>query len=171
MSNGNNGNGNGNGNGYHSYNGDGGELERYEESLRVKFQVAKDSFPETLDFVVTGILEEIIQLRTWREDVKRRSPNADTSVISEKIVKAWKVFGDFIIEQQKLSVSEKFSFNSPYVSELVRSILDSVQNVLIELKVEPNNINVFYQKLNTRMVNLEEEVEKRVISKSLNSGK
>lgn len=145
-------------------------LLKYEETIKYKLAKAEGRSVDIIGLILSGIAEEIDALRVARIRTARRHGDNSAS-ISEKIVKAYKVLGDLVIEQRKLAISENFSFSSPYVVEIVRSMMDSVNNVLIELKVDENQKNVFFHRLTQKMNNLEEEVEKRVNnSKSLNPG-
>lgn len=137
-----------------------GDFLRPEDRVQDKIEKAFSGGSDFFAVIISGLAEEIDSMRIARRKMERAK--GDASYISDKIVRAYKILGDMVIEQKKTMTDSSFSFNNPYVVELIRAMLSSVNDVLSDLKVNENEREVFFHKINQRLIDIEERVTKTI---------
>jgi len=133
---------------------------RPEDRVQDKIEKAFSGGSDFFSIIISGLAEEIDSMRIARRKMERAK--GDGSYISDKIVRAYKILSDLVIEQRKSVTDSSFSFNNPYVVELIRSMLSSVNDVLCDLKVNDNEREVFFHKINQRLIDIEDRVTKTI---------
>ena len=139
-----------------------GEFLRPEDRVQDKIEKAFSGSSDFFSIIMSGLAEEIDSMRSARRRTEKTK--GDASYISEKIVRAYKILADIMIEQRKATTDNTFSFHNPYVVELIRTMLSSVNDVLSDLKVNDNEREVFFHKINQRLIDIEDRVTRKVNS-------
>lgn len=137
-----------------------GEFLRPEDRVQDKIEKAFAGSADFFSIILSGLAEEIDSMRLARRRLERTK--GDASFISDKIVRAYKILADIASEQRKASTDSTFSFHNPYVVELIRAMLSSVNDVLSDLKVNDNEREVFFHKINQRLIDIEDRVKKNI---------
>jgi hypothetical protein len=137
-----------------------GEFIRPEDRVQDKIEKAFTGSTDFFSIILSGLAEEIDSMRIARRRVEKAK--GDATYISEKIVKAYKILADVAAEQRKAATDSAFSFHNPYVVELIRAMLSSVNDVLSDLKVNDNEREVFFHKINQRLIDIEDRVMRNI---------
>lgn len=137
-----------------------GEFIRPEDRVQDKIEKAFLGSTDFFSIILSGLAEEIDSMRVARRKMER--VKGDASYISDKIVRAYKILADIAAEQRKVSTDSSFSFHNPYVVELIRVMLSSVNDVLSDLRVNDNEREVFFHKINQRLIDIEDRVTKNI---------
>ena len=138
-----------------------GDFIRPEDRVQDKIEKAFTGSSDFFSIILSGLAEEIDSMRIARRKIERAK--GDATYISDKIVRAYKILAEVAAEQRKMSSADaSFSFQNPYVVELIRALLSSVNDVLGDLKVNDNEREVFFHKINQRLIDLEDRVTKNI---------
>jgi len=140
-----------------------GDFIRPEDRVQDKIEKAFTGSSDFFSIILSGLAEEIDSMRIARRRVERSK--GDATYISDKIVRAYKILAEVASEQRKTSTDGSFSFHNPYVVELIKALLSSVNDVLSDLRVNDNEREVFFHKINQRLIDLEDRVTKNIKNK------
>jgi len=137
-----------------------GDFIRPEDRVQDKIEKAFTGSTDFFSIILSGLAEEIDSMRIARRRIEKAK--GDATYISEKIVRAYKILADVAAEQRKAAADSAFSFHNPYVVELIRAMLSSVNDVLSDLKVNDNEREVFFHKINQRLIDIEDRVMRNI---------